>query len=204
VPLGRREDNKALKRAALIEAGLRLFGEQGFDRTSIEQIAAEASIARGTFYLYFEDREALFDAVVDGFFEPLLGVFDEVHGQLERATDPAAALRIYQGMALRLAALGLANRDRLLLIFREMRGQGLTGLRARERRMIARVTELTALARDLGLVRVDDAQLASLVILGAIERLYFEALHGELDLGEPHALAAKAVLLLSRVLGIGA
>lgn len=201
--MGRREDNKALKRAALLEAGLRLFGEQGFDRTSIEQIAVEAGVARGTFYLYFDDREALFDAVVDGFFEPLLGVFDEVEGQLHRAADAGAALRIYQGMALRLAALGLGHRTRLLLIFREMRGQGLAGLRARERTMIERITALTTLARQLGLIHVDDPLLASLAILGAIERLFFEALLGDLELGDPHLLAARAAALLSRVLGIG-
>lgn len=201
--MGRREDNKAAKRAALIDAALALFGEQGFDRTSIEQIAAAAGVARGTFYLYFEDKEAVFDAVVDGFFQPLLRIFDEVAIGLDAAATPEQALAVYQAMALRIAALGLAQRARILLVFREMRGQGLGGLRARERALIDRVTALTAQARALGLVDVDDPRLASLVILGGIERLVFEALTGELPVADAAGFAARAAELLSRVLGIG-
>jgi AcrR family transcriptional regulator len=201
--VGRREDNKAQKRGALIEAGLRLFGAHGFERASIEQIAADAGTARGTFYLYFESKEALFEAIVDGFFEPLMAIFDEVGRSLDRAASPAEALVVYQVMAVRLAALGLGHRERVLLVFREMRGQGLPGLRARERALIDRITALTLQARELGLVRVEDPRLASLVILGGIERLYFEALIGELELGDAPGLAARAAVLLSRVLGIG-
>lgn len=201
--MGRREENKAHKHGALVDAGLRLFGAHGFERASIEQIAADAGIARGTFYLYFDSKESLFEAIVDGFFDPLMSIFDDVAAALERAGSPSEALVVYQVMAVRLAALGLGHRDGVLLVFREMRGQGLPGLRARERALIDRVTALTQQAQDLGLVRVDDPRLASLVILGGIERLHFEALIGELDLGDAPGLAARAAVLLSRVLGIG-
>lgn len=202
VRVGRREANKAKKRAALLEAGLQLFQTQGFDRASIEQIAAEAGVARGTFYLYFEDKTALFHAVVDRFFDPLMQVFDSVQLALEQAETPEACLAAYQVMAAQLAITGLTHRDEVLLVFREMRGQSLPGLRRRERDLIDRITDLTQFAMDRGLLRQGDARLASLVILGGIERLYFEVLAGELDLGAPQDLASRATVVLSRVLGL--
>lgn len=200
--MGRRELNKAKKRAALLSAGLEVFGERGFDRATVEQIASHAHVARGTYYLYFDDKGALFEAVIDAFFEPLMAIFDQVEQALERAEGSSDALSVYQGMALQLAGLGLAHRDRLLVIFREMRGQGMPGLRSRELALIARVTSLTRLAQERGLVAPGDPQLASLVILGGIERLFFEALVGEIALGDPGALAGRAAVVLSRVLGI--
>jgi AcrR family transcriptional regulator len=200
--VGRREANKAKKRAALLEAGLALFQTQGFDRTSIEQLAAEAGVARGTFYLYFDDKEALFEAVVDRFFEPLLEVFAQVEHALGLAETPEACMAAYQVMAAQLALTGLTHREVVLLVFREMRGQSLPGLRRRERDLIDRITELTQFAMDRRLLRPGDARLSSLVILGGIERLYFEVLAGELDLGAPQDLAMRATVVLSRVLGL--
>jgi len=200
--VGRREANKAKKRSALLQAGLSRMLAQGFHATSVEQIAGDAGVARGTFYLYFDGKDALFDAVLDAFFVPLMAVFDDVEAALAEAASPEACLVIYQSMALRLAAVGLAHRDTVLLLFREMRGQNVPGVRRRELRLIDRVTALTQLAMERRLVRAGDARLASLIILGGIERLYFEVLAGELDLGEPHTLAGEATTMLSRVLGL--
>jgi AcrR family transcriptional regulator len=47
------------RRTALVEVALKLWAEHGYDRTSVETIAREAGIAKGTFYLYFETKDAL-------------------------------------------------------------------------------------------------------------------------------------------------
>lgn len=47
------------RRAALAEVALKLWAERGYDRTSVEAIAREAGIAKGTFYLYFETKGVL-------------------------------------------------------------------------------------------------------------------------------------------------
>jgi AcrR family transcriptional regulator len=47
------------RRGALAEVALKLWAERGYDRTSVETIAREAGIAKGTFYLYFETKGAL-------------------------------------------------------------------------------------------------------------------------------------------------
>jgi AcrR family transcriptional regulator len=200
--MGRREENKAQKHSAILGAGLRLFLTHGVGATSVEMIVAEADVARGTFYLYFDGKEALVDALVDRFFTPLMGVFDVAEGGLEGAPTPTACMRVYQEMGLSLAQVGVAHRDEVLLVFREMRGASLAGLRARERRLIERITALTRLAMDRGLVRREDPLLCSLLILGGIERLYYEVIAQEMDLGPPALLAARASVLLSRILGM--
>ena len=52
-------------RAALVAAGRRLFGRDGFAATSIEDLTAEAGVTRGALYHHFETKEALFEAVFE-------------------------------------------------------------------------------------------------------------------------------------------
>jgi AcrR family transcriptional regulator len=48
------------KREAILAAALSLFGRYGYRRTSIDDIAREAGVAKGTVYLHVESKEALF------------------------------------------------------------------------------------------------------------------------------------------------
>jgi len=50
------------KGAAIVAAAVALFAEQGFDATSVPQIAAAAKVGTGTIYRYFETKEALGNA----------------------------------------------------------------------------------------------------------------------------------------------
>ncbi len=55
-----RADSQARTRAALLQAGGRVFVERGFAGSSVEAIAAEAGFTRGAFYSNFATREELF------------------------------------------------------------------------------------------------------------------------------------------------
>ena len=55
-----RAERQAQTRAALLEAGARVFVERGFAGASVEAIAAAAGFTRGAFYSNFESREELF------------------------------------------------------------------------------------------------------------------------------------------------
>lgn len=58
-----REAKRTRTRARLTEAALRLMAERGINSTSVSEIAAEAELANGTFYLYFRDKTEIVAAV---------------------------------------------------------------------------------------------------------------------------------------------
>jgi AcrR family transcriptional regulator len=89
VPDGRVERGRET-RERLIRTGRELFGERGYDGTSIEAILAAAGVARGALYHHFPTKEALFDAVLDRL---VAEVADTAADAARRASDPVESLR---------------------------------------------------------------------------------------------------------------
>ena len=58
------DENKRKKREAIYTAAFRLFNTKGIRQTSISDIAHEADVAKGTFYLYFKDKFDLRDKLI--------------------------------------------------------------------------------------------------------------------------------------------
>lgn len=63
---GRMERKKKETRQKIIRVAIDLFGHQGFNNTTMEQIAEEADIARKTLYNHFPVKEAIVDEYVKG------------------------------------------------------------------------------------------------------------------------------------------
>lgn len=74
--VGRRR-RKDARPSELTAAALDLFVERGFAGTRLEDIAARAGVAKGTVYLYFASKEALFKAVIQEGMEPALAAAEE-------------------------------------------------------------------------------------------------------------------------------
>ena len=64
-PGNRKAAQGAATRAALLEAGLELFGTQGFAETSAEDLAAKAAVTKGALYHHFKGKDDLFRAVYE-------------------------------------------------------------------------------------------------------------------------------------------
>ena len=58
------EGKKQEKRRALLDAAYELFLERGTAKTSVEDITSRAKVAKGTFYLYFQDKSAVMQALL--------------------------------------------------------------------------------------------------------------------------------------------
>lgn len=72
------------KRRKIIRSATRLFAEQGFHATSMDDICNEAGIGRGVLYHYISSKEEILVAIHESFIEPLL----ERAGQIVYAGEP--------------------------------------------------------------------------------------------------------------------
>lgn len=79
----------------LTAAALALFVEKGFAGTRLEEVAARAGVSKGTLYLYFDSKEALFKAVVREGLVPLLAAGEELV-----ATSRLSAEDLFRAMVL--------------------------------------------------------------------------------------------------------
>lgn len=61
---GTRGRDKATSRDTIEECAIGLFQSNGVEKTSVNEIVKKAGIAKGTFYLYFKDKDDLVDTVI--------------------------------------------------------------------------------------------------------------------------------------------
>jgi AcrR family transcriptional regulator len=158
-----RSEQVAQTRAALVTAGRRLFGANGFAATSVEDIAREARLTTGALYHHFPTKAAVFEAV-----------FEQVHADLQAdfvPPDPADAVELL------LAGVG-AFLDKLLepevarIIVTD--APAVLGL-ARfteldERYALAPTIAVLAAANESGALAVDDPPTLAILLFGALTR----------------------------------
>ena len=85
-PLQRRsQDNRARLKAAALAA----FGEKGYEKTSIDEIARRASLATGTVYQHYRSKRQLLLALMDDLLEQL-SQLDLAPASAARSTERAA------------------------------------------------------------------------------------------------------------------
>jgi AcrR family transcriptional regulator len=83
-----RETRSAERRGTILTAALDEFSARGFEATRLDDVAKRAGIAKGTIYLYFRDKETLFQELVREMLSPLIGGIEAM-----RAADlPATKL----------------------------------------------------------------------------------------------------------------
>jgi AcrR family transcriptional regulator len=89
-------DRREKRRQAILDAAARLFADVGYGACEIERVAAELKIAKGTLYLYFASKEALFYACVDA---GMAGLQQAIDSSVAEIGDPfqriAAAVSAY-------------------------------------------------------------------------------------------------------------
>ena len=141
-----RDRRKRRTAEAIVAGALELFEERGFDRTTIDQIAASADISRRTFFRYFADKEELFFAED----ERLLEV---IEGTLDGAPAGEPVLELARRATRALAANSAADPERRL---------------ARERRIAA--TPALQARRMAKTLRWEQAIAARLVERGSTEQ----------------------------------
>ena len=83
------ERRKDARPAELLASALELFVEKGYAGTRLDDVAHRAGVSKGTLYLYFENKEDLFKAVVR---ESVVERISETADQIDRFEGPSDAL----------------------------------------------------------------------------------------------------------------
>jgi AcrR family transcriptional regulator len=191
-PASLRAEQVAQTRAALVAAGRRLFGENGFRATSVEDLAREARVTTGALYHHFPTKTAVFEAV-----------FVHAHTDLMKASAKAAhgASDGIEELALGFEAFldGVLQPDmqRILIVD----GPAVLGL--------ARYTELDeqyahavivhslTAAAEAGTISVEDPETATRLLLGALTRGAMLIANSPDPVETRHAVAKSMRALLS-------
>jgi AcrR family transcriptional regulator len=164
--LDQSERAKAERRRQILAAAKAVFAEAGYHGASINAIIERAQIARGTFYLYFESKAAVFDSILDEAMAELRGRLHRIEVDDPNAPPPQVQLRaqvaatleyIVQDRPLAMLLLSAGHTpdaeaaERLDLFFAEVRG------------LLQRAFES---GQEIGLLRKVEPELAAAAMLG--------------------------------------
>lgn len=74
------------KRAKILEAGLELFGYEGYHSASVSKVAKKAGISKGLVYNYFESKEEIVREIINLGIDEMMNIFDPNHdGVLDKS-----------------------------------------------------------------------------------------------------------------------
>jgi AcrR family transcriptional regulator len=91
-PMGRlRERLHAATAEAMLASAERTIIRHGYERATMQEIAADAGCATGTFYLYFKNKKVLFEAIVDRHAKAMFAVG---RAEMETSPDPLEKIRL--------------------------------------------------------------------------------------------------------------
>lgn len=90
----RKEREKAMRSESIVNAAEKLFFSRGFESVTMDDIAREAELAKGTLYLYFRNKEELYFAIVLRGFGILNAMFKEAVSGHGAGLDKAYAIGV--------------------------------------------------------------------------------------------------------------
>ena len=101
----RSEDAKDERRQLLLSAALDEFFESGFSAARIEDIAQRASLSKGTVYLYFDSKEALFLALIEDLATPNIEQIEQIAALAPSLREALNRLAVFAPMMIRTSNL---------------------------------------------------------------------------------------------------
>ena len=184
---------KEERREQILEAALTCFTEGGYHGTHVAAVVERAGVARGTFYLHFQSKHDVFEALVDR----MLGVFLELPREdWGRSATLEEAREVLENAYRRTFATFRENRHLCRLLFEEAVGID-KGFRERLEghyaAWSARIQEMLVELQASEVARADlDREVTAELVIGMVERITRRYL---LDEQEPdiEALVAKVV-----------
>ena len=174
---------------AILDAAAAEFGEKGFHESSIVSITIRAGVALGSFYTYFESKEALFKALVQ---DMSARVRDHVAPVLAERPRPGVEA---EGAALEAFLVFAREHKEIYRIIDEAEFVAPEDWRAHYLNTARRIAERLTAAYGRGELAVEPSEVHAWAIMGmnVFLGLRFGVMDGSADLGEV-AKAANALL----------
>jgi AcrR family transcriptional regulator len=192
-----RESSGPARRADLIAAARTIFADRGYHETTVEDITRAAGVAKGTFYLYFQEKREIFLAIIRELLDTIKSIGASV-SQLAPGDDPLAFMARSEAAALRLMEIFQDNRPLARLAYRESMGMD-AGLEAMLREFYREVAEIEAqnirVAQRVGLLRPCDPLLTAYAHIGMVERVLLTMLEDSQLFPEPREVIRQMMRL---------
>jgi TetR/AcrR family acrAB operon transcriptional repressor len=160
----RTKEEAAATRDSILDAAEKLFVEQGVSRTTLQHIATAAGVTRGAIYWHFDDKGALFNAMMERAILPLeaeMQVLDQVESDdplvdlrnhmlavLDRTVNDPGARRVFEIATLKVEFVGEMN------AVRQRRQDNLANWKSRAERRIRLAADKGLIARDIDAAQV--------------------------------------------------
>jgi len=169
----RAEAQRERRRADILSAASSLFGQRGYHDVSIADVIDRAGISRGTFYLYFDSKDALFLELIEQFVQSIIEVVEVVD---PKGKDPAR--EIVENVR-RLVDVVFEQRDLTVMVLRESYGVR-PDVDKKLSRFYGFVHEMLEGAlrngAQHGLTREVDAEIVARALVGAFKEVLLHAL----------------------------
>lgn len=169
----RAENMREQRRAEILRTAEAVFSERGYHSTSVADVIDAAGISRGTFYLYFTGKDALFLDLIDLFVGRVIAVVTEVDPK-----HPAALDHIYDNLR-RVVDVVFDNRHLALLVIREQVGRD-EALDEKLNRLYGFLHEMVEGALSKGarykLNRPVNEAIVATAIIGAVKQVFYRHL----------------------------
>lgn len=162
------------RRQQILSVAREAFAKRGYHQTTIDDIVAQAGVARGTFYLYFEDKRAVFSDLVDRFAGQLsmaivrIVTDDDARSVLEQVRENIRAI----------IATCLAERSMTKILFTDAVGVDPAFDRKLQTFYDTVVQLLTESLKDgqgLGIVADGEPRVLAYLTIGALKELLYQA-----------------------------
>lgn len=185
------------RRAQILDASRRVFAREGYHAASVADLVAEAGVARGTFYNYFDSKRAVFQAVLGE-------LMDDVEGAIRPISPKGDVPGQVESMLVDILGAVLDGGSWRLL-FTEAVGIDAEGdalVRAFYARALGRLERALDTGQALGIVEEGDPRLMARCLLGMVKEPAFQAaLAGEAPALQPLAAQVCRLLLSGVVRG---
>ena len=152
-----------------------MFAKRGYHAAKVEDIVTAAGIARGTFYLYFADKRAIFEEIVDRFIAKLamnivrVDPHDQTHSVADQVSENIR----------RIVSILLEDRATTKILLADALGVD----PAFDRRLHSFYDEVGKLleqslrdGQELGIVEIGDAAMYAIMTLGVVKELLYQVI----------------------------